>query len=283
MAALNRGAREAHSEFFIFTDANAMFTPDTLPNLMSNFADGEVGCVSGRKVLMGSGTEVEANENLYWRYESWIKSLESLLGSTSAATGELLAVRRAAYTFPAQHIINDDFQIVLRTVGQGYRVVYDARAVTVEAGSTSMADEYGRKSRIAAGRWQLTGEVFKLAWRQPGFVFKFFSHKLLRLLVMPLMILVFLANLGAVLSAPPLAAGLSAILLLSPPWGWLLLGGQVLFYLLAGLGAILDRLQVRIKPLYFVYFFVSSQWASLAGMVRYSSGRQTVLWRKVAR
>jgi hypothetical protein len=84
---------------------------------------------------------------------------------------------------------------VLETIEQGYRVLYDPAAVTIEPGSSSLSEEYGRKSRIAAGRWQLAGKVLKLAPNHPGFVFKFISHKLLRLLVMPLMILAFVSNL----------------------------------------------------------------------------------------
>ena len=100
MSAMNRGVQRAGGEFLIFTDANAMWLPETLSNLMSNFAQAQVGCVSGRKILTGKGTPAEANENLYWRYELWIKSQESRLGSTVAASGELLAVRREVYTFP---------------------------------------------------------------------------------------------------------------------------------------------------------------------------------------
>jgi poly-beta-1,6-N-acetyl-D-glucosamine synthase len=283
MTAMNHAVRLVGSEFVIFTDANALWKPDTLANLMCHFAASGVGCVSGRKSLTGKGTQAEANENLYWRYESWIKSKESLLGSTVAASGELLAVRRAAYRFPDQDIINDDSQIVLDTIEQGYRVLYDPTAVTIEPGSPSMADEYGRKSRIAAGRWQLAGKVLKLAPGHPGFVIEFISHKLLRLLVMPLMILAFAANLAVVLAPPPAGAGMVSLLRLSSPWAQLILAGQVALYTLAALGAVMEHFGVRFKPIYFIYYFVGSQIATLAGLVRISSGRQSVLWRKVAR
>jgi biofilm PGA synthesis N-glycosyltransferase PgaC len=283
MAAMNRAAHRAGGEFVIFTDANAVWKPDTLSNLMSNFADPRVGCVSGRKILTGAGTAPEVNENLYWRYESWIKDQESRLGSTVAASGELMAIRRSAYRFPDPQIINDDFQIVLNTVEQGYRVLYDPTAVTIEPGSSSMAEEYGRKSRIAAGRSQLTGKVLKLAFNQPGFVFKFISHKLLRLLVMPLMILALISNLVVVLANQPPGTGIVSVFRLSSPWGQLFITGQIILYLLAALGALLEHFGVRFKPIYFIYYFVSSQIAILTGLMKFSSGRQSVLWRKAAR
>lgn len=283
VAALNRAMQRARGEVLVFSDANALVKPDTLYNLMCNFADPEVGCVSGCKVLAGHGSELETSENLYWRYESWIKTLESSLGSTPAAVGELLAVRRTIYHLPTDHIINDDFQIVVRTVEQGYRAVYDRTAVTIEESYTSMADEFGRKSRIAAGRWQAFGQTLRLVRRQPGFVFKFLSHKGLRLLVAPLMILAFFGNLGAVVLNQSSGTGLISLIGLHAPWGHLALAGQVILYALAGLGALLDRWQLRFKPVYFIYFFLSAQLAAMAGLLRLCSGRQTVLWRKVAR
>jgi poly-beta-1,6-N-acetyl-D-glucosamine synthase len=283
MAAMNRAVQRARGEILVFSDANALLQPDTLYNLMSNFADARVGCASGRKVLAGRPSELETNENLYWRYESWIKTLESRLGSSATATGELLAVRRAIYRLPDSTIINDDSQIVVSTVRQGYRAIVDDTAVTHEPGSDSMSDELGRKSRIAAGRWQLVGQVVKLIGTQPEFVFKFFSHKALRLLVAPLMALALIGNVGAVALNPMGGAGLIPLIGLHTPWGQLALAGQIGLYALAGLGAWLDRRGIRFKPAYFAYYFVSAQLAALAGLVRFSSGRQTVLWRKVAR
>ena len=130
---------------------------------------------------------------------------------------------------------------------KGYRVLYDPTAVTFEAGSASMADEYGRKSRIAAGRWQLSGKVLSLAPDHPGFVLKYVSHKLLRLLVMPLMILAFLSNLAVVMAQPAAGTGFEALIRLSPPWGQLFMAGQVSLYLLAALGAVLDHLGIRLQ------------------------------------
>jgi cellulose synthase/poly-beta-1,6-N-acetylglucosamine synthase-like glycosyltransferase len=283
MAAMNRAVHRASGEFIVFTDANALWNPDTLKKIMSNFTEPRVGCVCGRKSLTGKGTQAEASENLYWRYESWIKIQESRLGSTVAASGELLAVRRATYRFPNRHIINDDSQIVLETIDQGYRVLYDPTAVTIEPGSSSLSEEYGRKSRIAAGRWQIAGKILKLAPSHPGFVFKFISHKLLRLLVMPLMILAFVSNLAVVLAKLPAGTGFASLFQLSPPWGQLFLAGQITLYLLAALGAVLEHFGIRFKPIYLIYYFVGSQLATLTGLVRFSSGRQSVLWRKAAR
>jgi cellulose synthase/poly-beta-1,6-N-acetylglucosamine synthase-like glycosyltransferase len=283
VAALNRAVKRARGEVLVFSDANALMRPDTLTNLMCNFADSTVGCVSGRTVTAGHGSELETGENLYWRLESCIKTLESRLGSSPAADGSLLAVRGSVYDLPSNRIVNDDFQMAVRTVHQGYRAVYDRTAVTAEEGSASLADEFGRKSRIAAGRWQVVGQVLGLVWQNPGFVFKFVSHKLLRLLVGPLMLLAFVSNLCAVILNRSSGMGLVSVVGLHAPWGHLALVAQVAFYALAGMGALLNAWGLRFKPAYLVFYFLSAHMASMVGMVRFFLGRQTVLWRKVAR
>jgi poly-beta-1,6-N-acetyl-D-glucosamine synthase len=282
MAALNRAFQRARGDYLVFTDANAILHPQALRSLMSNFADGSIGCVCGRKSLKGA-SQLEANENLYWRYESWIKRNESRLGSTPSAVGELQAVRRGLFSLPGKQIINDDFAMVMNCVRQGYRAIYDPEAVTVEAGSDRMNEEYKRKSRIAAGRWQIVGQMLRLGLRRPGFVAMFLSHKLLRLLVLPLLALILIGNLGAVLLRPASGTTGWPLLSLTAPWGELALAAQAAFYLMAWIGMLLDRRGRRIKLFYFPYFFLSAQTAAMAGMFRFWSGRQSVLWTKARR
>jgi poly-beta-1,6-N-acetyl-D-glucosamine synthase len=282
MSALKRGVKLAKGDVIVISDAEAIWKPDSLNHLISNFADPAVGCASGYHMMMGSNG-AEANENFYWRYESCIKKLESAIHSTTAATGGLLAIRKSLFQWPDQSIINDDFLMALNAASHGYRVIFDPSAVTYESGSSSISIEYHRKSRIAAGRWQIFGQVFKLAFRNPWFVIAFFSHKMLRLLIFPLMILAFLSSLGRVFMSQVGPAELLSLFGLYSPWGQLALFVQVLFYLLAGFGALLDHFGIRIKLLYLPYYFLNAQIASLSGFYRFSTGRQTVLWRKVSR
>src|SRR5467141_2999920 len=49
--ALNHGVAEAGGEIVVFTDARQTITPDALKNLVANFADPSVGCVSGELMI----------------------------------------------------------------------------------------------------------------------------------------------------------------------------------------------------------------------------------------
>src|SRR5690606_32673822 len=81
-AALAEGVTHATGEVLVFSDANTMFRPDALSMLARNFADPEVGGVAGRTGYLVAGDAESAGhgESLYWRYDTWLKSLETRTG-----------------------------------------------------------------------------------------------------------------------------------------------------------------------------------------------------------
>ena len=98
ITALNGAVEAAGGEILVFTDADSMFLPDTLDQLLANFADSTVGGVSANEVS-GTGSEasgVARGEGVYWRYEQWIKRLEDRVGSAVSASGRLYAIRRSS-------------------------------------------------------------------------------------------------------------------------------------------------------------------------------------------
>src|SRR5438876_3447776 len=79
--ALNRGVSVATGDLLIFTDANALFGPDSLARLAAGFHDPPVGLVSGQGLYVAGDAEApRAVGNGYVRYEAFIKTRESLLG-----------------------------------------------------------------------------------------------------------------------------------------------------------------------------------------------------------
>jgi cellulose synthase/poly-beta-1,6-N-acetylglucosamine synthase-like glycosyltransferase len=51
--AINRGVETAKGEFIVFSDARQRFEPNVIRELVANFNDPHVGCVSGELVLDG--------------------------------------------------------------------------------------------------------------------------------------------------------------------------------------------------------------------------------------
>jgi cellulose synthase/poly-beta-1,6-N-acetylglucosamine synthase-like glycosyltransferase len=86
-------------EIVVFADARQRFEPQTVRQLVANFADPHVGAASGELVITaGDGTAPAGHgAALYWRYEKAIRSAEGRVDSTIGATGAIYAIRRALF------------------------------------------------------------------------------------------------------------------------------------------------------------------------------------------
>src|SRR4029077_9607339 len=117
----------------VFTDARQIIAPDALKELVANFADPSVGCVSGELVIADQLAAVSSQGvGLYWRMEKKIRYWESLSGSTVGATGAFYAVRRSLISPLPEGTILDDVYIPLQVVQQGFRVVFEPRAIATD-------------------------------------------------------------------------------------------------------------------------------------------------------
>ncbi len=283
LAAINRAMQAARNEIVVFSDANNSYDPHTLRALVAPFADERVGCTAGSKDIIAASSRLGDADSLYWRYESFVKKQETrLTGCCVGVSGEIYAIRRELYHPLPDNVINDDFFIALSIIQRGYNVVYVPEAASCETVSASERDEIIRRTRIVAGRYQaMILSLRKLPWCRPLIVWQILSHKFMRPLVPFAMLGALAGNLGAVWQPP--REGLPAWLSLAPPYGWIFLGLQAGFYLLALLGKRLKIGGLLGKALYIPAFLVNSNYAALLGLFRYLTGRQTVLWEKAAR
>ena len=194
--AINAGMAKATSEVILFVDIRPEIAPGAIQQLVSNFADPKVGCVAGELILRKNCHDgaTGAVSGVYWRYEKWIRTCESICSSPVGVYGGFYAIRRAlAVPQPAGIILDDMFQ-PLSIIRQGYRSVIDEHAYVYDTWPTRIEDEFQRKVRTLAGNFQL----FQIApWtltpRNPVF-FQLVSHKVLRLVVPYLLILLFVST-----------------------------------------------------------------------------------------
>jgi cellulose synthase/poly-beta-1,6-N-acetylglucosamine synthase-like glycosyltransferase len=208
-AALNRALRRATGEIVVFVDARQVLHFRAIRELVANFADESVGAVSGELVLTPSGVlpesppgkdvcqpEASSDVGLYWRYEKFIRSMESDVHSVPGATGAIYAIRRQLFEDLPEDTILDDVLTPLRIVLKGKRTVFEPRAKAFDAVACCSEAEYGRKVRTLSGNYQLLTYLPEalFPWRNPIFV-QFVSHKVGRLLVPWALMSLFVANL----------------------------------------------------------------------------------------
>jgi cellulose synthase/poly-beta-1,6-N-acetylglucosamine synthase-like glycosyltransferase len=271
IAALEAAVEIARGEVLVFTDADATWTPASLPALMTAFADPQVGGVSCEeisRVAEGSGTEsIGRGEGLYWRYEQWIKRLEDRVGSTVSASGRLYAVRRALFTGGYMAASTDDFAISTAIRRTGHRLAFEPHAVVFTDGPSRAVDELRRKVRLM--NRGLRGALGLGSMLNPlhggGYAIQVLSHKILRRLV-PFFLLGLLAA-GVWLTVRHQA-------------GWILLAPQLAFYALATLGwAGRCRAWGRVKPLYVPYYFCVANLAAALAVISLARGVRFETWQ----
>jgi glycosyltransferase involved in cell wall biosynthesis len=263
-AAVNRGVGAASGEVVCLSDANCALAPGSLRALASHLADRRVAVVSGAKRVEGAGAR-GAGEGLYWRLESYLKHCESALDCVMGSPGELSGVRRDTFRPIPPGVVNDDYHLVCDALVRGYAVRYAPEAATTEAVSPTLAEEFERRTRIAAGTWQTTLGHLRLADPRRGWVaVAFLSHRVLRSLVVPLVL--------------PVLWLASAALARQSRLARLLLLGQSLGYGAAAVAAVRD--DAALAP---AYQFAFTNVATLRGAWRHVTGRQTVAWRRTQR
>jgi cellulose synthase/poly-beta-1,6-N-acetylglucosamine synthase-like glycosyltransferase len=182
---LNDAIAMCSGDVVVFTDARQQIEPAAVRLLVENFADPEVGCVSG-ELMLGDLDRGETGRGmgLYWRLEKKIRELESASGSVVGATGAFYAVRRELLVPLPEGTILDDVYIPMQVVRQGKRVVFEPRARAWDRPNLGAGREYARKVRTLSGNYQLLQLAPWLLGASNGIRFEFVSHKLLRL-VMP--------------------------------------------------------------------------------------------------
>ncbi len=263
---LNRLAKLATGQVWLFSDANTMIAPDALRLLVRSLADDSVGGACGRlRLITPAGAPV--SEGVYWRLENLLKFYESRLGTIIGANGALYALKRTEWRpLPASTIV-DDFLATMRVVLHGRRFVYDPAAVATEETASDLAGEFRRRVRISAGNFQVLGELRPLLARVSFAGFAFWSHKVLRWLVPFFGVAALVSNVallrhGSIYLVALLLQALLLIAAICPTSG-------------------LPAPVVRVATL--ARYFVEMNAAIVVGLARHLTRSQTATWRRTDR
>jgi poly-beta-1,6-N-acetyl-D-glucosamine synthase len=256
-AALNEAVRHASGELLFFQDARQQVDSDALRELTGCFADPSVGAASG-ELLLESATGAPHSLGLYWTIEKAVRKLEASCGSVVGVTGAIYAIRRELYTpMPAGTILDDVF-IPMYIAHSGRRVVFQPSAMAHDRVFPEKGREFARKVRTLTGNYQLLQLAPWMLSAANPLLFRFVSHKLLRLLVPLLLVLMLVASAAA-------HGSLYRALF------WC----QIAFYALAALGMVSPAAR-RLKPVALANTFVMLNAAAAVAFYNFVIGRNEV-------
>ncbi len=267
--AQNEGVRRGRHEILVFSDAGALFEPQTLTHLVTPFQHKEVGCVSGKTVYRNTEVAGAAHsEGAYFRYESWIRSMESATRVLTMGSGCILALRQELFQ-PLRATEGEDWALCLRTVEAGYRVLQVNSAIAYEDVATSSRGLFRTKVRIiskdALTLWQRRHLLNPFSYGRLAIAL--LSHKGLRWLTFLWMAVALILN--------------GILAWRSPAWA-VLFFSQILFYTLALLGAVAEQRPRRASSLITIpYNFCVVQLAAAFGIWKAFTGRSEAVWQPI--
>src|SRR5260370_30813216 len=180
--ALNAALALASGEILFFTDVRQLLDRGALRHLVANFADSTVGVVTGELRLIKGRRGEQADMELYWRYELWVRRQHSNIDSIPAVTGCIYAMRRdLAGPIPAD-TLGDDAVLPLAAFFKGYPVVFYPAALSIRY-PVKAGTEFRRRCRTLAGLWQVYARMPQLFTSRNRMRLHFLSHKFGRLVL----------------------------------------------------------------------------------------------------
>jgi cellulose synthase/poly-beta-1,6-N-acetylglucosamine synthase-like glycosyltransferase len=194
----NAAVRHSDGTVLVFTDAETVFDQGFLVRIVGCFQDETVGFTSGvLKYRNQSSTAVTESAGLYWKFEYFLRELESQLGLYAFGSGACCAVRKELYR-DIPPVGDVDFTTPLDVVLQGMKCVHVSNAIAYDEMPDSQEREFRARVRMTAKnlygtiqRWGFAG-----VWSHPIYTLVILFHKIGRWLTPYWMLALLIANVG---------------------------------------------------------------------------------------
>lgn len=257
------------NDILVLTDANVMFEPPTVVELVKQFGDEAVGLVGANVLNPRYGAGISTQERAYIQRENRIKFREGALwGAVMGAFGACYAIRAELFPKMPPNTIVDDFFVTMHVLRRRKKAIIAPNAVCIEDVSVKVGQEFRRKRRISVGNFQNLSRYWTMlfSFRPAGFAF--WSHKVLRWLGPFLLI-------GALATSGILALESTFYLVL-----FLVHAGLIALGLL---DLLLQQARLSVQPLRLLSYFYAMNLALLAGFFMFLGGVSTSVWRPTER
>jgi glycosyltransferase involved in cell wall biosynthesis len=258
----------ARGNVIVFSDVATILDPGGIREIVSNFADPQVGCVSSEDRMIeedGGG----GGEGFYVKYEMWLRGLESSINSVVGLSGSFFAARKeVCEDFSPK--MQSDFRTLLSSMRKGMRGISDPKAVGYYQEIKDKSREFDRKVRtVIRGLTVFFGNLEFLNVFEFGlFSYQYICHKLLRWLVPFFLLAAVFTNAWCV------QRGIFFVTLFI---------AQVVFYGLALAGIAAGKKGSSNVAVKIPKFFVLVNASILIAWIKYLGGERLTMWKPSVR
>ena len=263
--AQNETQELCNTEILVMTDANAMFEPNAVRELISYFTEPSIAYVSGQLRYINTEENKTANsEGFYWKIDLICRNIESKIQTITAGNGAIYAVRNKDYEKISPVECHDSSFPVIYALAKK-RAVYNPNAIAYEKAAEIDGDEFKRKVRM--NRIILHGicpdiNIFNIL-RYHWFSYFYFGHRTCRYLLWLMHLSVFVFNVFLLFNV-----GLF--------WKYIFVF-QIAFYSIACFGWNTKSGNRLVKIISYYTMTVIAQWK---GVVRILTGATKPIWEK---
>src|SRR6267378_4028550 len=171
-------------ENLVFSDVATILAEHAVSNIVKNFHDPTVGCVSSVDRFVDQDGRV-SGEGAYVRYEMFLRSLETRVNSLVGLSGSFFAARREVCKGAWSDDLQSDFNTVINSMRMGLRGVADPDSIGYYKNIADERKEYDRKVRTVLRGISVFMRSLALVnpLRHSVFAWQLLSHKLCRWLV----------------------------------------------------------------------------------------------------
>jgi cellulose synthase/poly-beta-1,6-N-acetylglucosamine synthase-like glycosyltransferase len=163
-----------------FSDATAVWAPDTVQRLVLPLLDPAVGAVSGKVVYDYPNAPIARGFRAYQAVIVAQRANDAAWGTLTSVSGSISAIRRTAY-FAAPAELSTDLVFPWAAARAGLRAVYAHDAISLERSRDRASRELKSRVRLALSAYAFTAWVLRHRKETPrSYAFQLLSHKVLR-------------------------------------------------------------------------------------------------------
>jgi biofilm PGA synthesis N-glycosyltransferase PgaC len=262
------GIQKASGEILFFTDADTLYQPNCIRNMVRHYTDPKVGCVGGElRSFSLNKNALREGQGFYWRWEYALRRQQNQSGVLTKVSGANMSMRKELYqSLPAT--IDIDQAAGPMVILQGYRVVHEPEAIAYEEFPTSLSGELSTRRRLTIRSLTALWHYRELLsfFKRPWIALNLTSYRLFRYLIPFILAGIFISNIFLVNKSRFYDIAFTL---------------QAFFYLLAITGYFLEKIEKRFWLFSWPFAFLWFNLGIFLGDIEFLLGKRIRAYKKV--